>query len=170
MSTFENGEEVLGDSWVAGSETCVWRGVTCTDGHVTSIDLSGEGLLGSIPPGGWDLPPSLETLSLSSNSIAGSLTEDWASSLPGGLEQLSLDDTVVSGLPAHWSLPEKLGYLSIQNTPIHSTLPANWTFGPELRWVSLANANITGTIPQQWSLPPAAANIILQGNELEGEC
>jgi hypothetical protein len=53
--------------------------------------LEGLGLEGSIPPGGYRLPETLEVLDLSNNAINGSLPEYW-DNLPGNQTARLLDE------------------------------------------------------------------------------
>ena len=57
-----------GDDWLATATPCTWKGLTCTDGHVTGMALRGFGLSGALPPELGSLT-SLQTLDLWNNLI-----------------------------------------------------------------------------------------------------
>ena len=57
-----------------------WSGVTRSDGHVTSVDISGFKLYGSFPYQLFTLPY-LKEINISNNNFAGDLTTEFADSL-----------------------------------------------------------------------------------------
>eukprot|EP00899_Mesostigma_viride_P007069 jgi/Mesvir1/16363/Mv18111-RA.1 len=67
------------DDWVEGSDPCAagWTGVTCTDGTVTGLSLSGLGLAGTLSPLLGTLR-GLLVLELDGNSFSGTLPEELA--------------------------------------------------------------------------------------------
>lgn len=70
-----------GAAWADGSSPCsaggTWRGVTCSrEQRVATLDLSGLGLEGSLPPQLAALH-ALERLNLSGNSLHGGLPSAW---------------------------------------------------------------------------------------------
>jgi secreted trypsin-like serine protease/subtilisin-like proprotein convertase family protein len=59
--------------WLDGTKACQWHGVTCAGGHVTALQLAGNGLAGPLPAAVGGLT-SLRTLDLSGNAaLVGSL-------------------------------------------------------------------------------------------------
>ena len=69
-------------NWTNTTSACSWVGVQCSaDGNgqtqtVVSVALPGRGLVGSIPPQSFGLLPSLQTLSLRSNRLTGTIPAD----------------------------------------------------------------------------------------------
>lgn len=69
--------------WLDSTKACQWHGVTCAGGHVTALQLAGNGLAGSLPVAVGDLA-SLRTLDLSGNAAL-------AGPLPNSLTALPLN-------------------------------------------------------------------------------
>ena len=93
-----------GAPWQSGTAPCgppAWAGVTCsTDQQVTAVDLSGLGLVGTLPPALLQGLPGLQTLNLSGNAFNGSLPAQWASS---ALQTADLSGNSLTGaLPPQW--------------------------------------------------------------------
>lgn len=57
--------------------------------------LSGVGLAGSIPVGGWSLPDTLTAIDLGNNAIKGSLPKQW--DLPASVQRIYLDGNPLIG-------------------------------------------------------------------------
>ena len=67
-------------------------------------ELAGKGLEGTIPPGGYSLPPTLQRLGLAYNSLTGAVPEGWQ--LPANLTWLALDhNSAMTG-----SVPRSVGF------------------------------------------------------------
>ena len=58
--------------WLANNTPCSWYGVTCSTGHVSSLNLQNNGLSGSLPLLLGDLP-GIISLKLGYNQLSGSL-------------------------------------------------------------------------------------------------
>lgn len=95
--------QMSGAPWVAGTDPCnattgnsssTWKGVTCAGGQVVGLDLSGLGLLGTLPT--LSGLSSLRQLDLSGNLLYGSLPPGWADELPS-LASLRLQGNNLSG-------------------------------------------------------------------------
>ena len=120
------------ESWGKDSkDPCSWFGVRCeggNDGAVTSVELPGALLEGSLPrdKAVWAALPKLKTLDLSSNGLGGGVPSEISASAE--LEQLNLLGNKLTGtLPA--SLPASL---------------------PKLETLILARNNLTGSLPAEW--------------------
>ena len=60
-------------NWMGAVDTeCDWEGVTCSEGHVTRLNLDSNQLSGSISPELGNLS-SLQTLSLQTNQLSGGI-------------------------------------------------------------------------------------------------
>ena len=102
--------------------------------------LSGRNLIGTIPAGGWALPPSLEALDISHNRIYGTLPSSWT--LPAHLAGLDLSFNQLSGsLPSSWALPG-LDLAQLNNNQLAGSLPS-WQ-APGNASVVVAPQNSTG--------------------------
>ena len=87
----------------AADTECDWYGITCSNGSVTELRLSGNSLSGSIPSELGRLT-NLTTLDLAFNSLSGSIPSELGSLI--NLTELNLSDNSLSG-----SIPPELGSL-----------------------------------------------------------
>lgn len=67
--------------WLSTNTPCTWRGVSCSSGHVTNIDLADNQLSGSIPPELGNLA-NLQSLYLSYNQLRGALPRSLMTLFP----------------------------------------------------------------------------------------
>jgi Leucine-rich repeat (LRR) protein len=180
-------------TWTAGGgDACSFKGVTCSSaGRVTTIDLAGQGLAGTLPSSFSNLT-ALESLLLQGNALSGavpplrspaltnlSLEGNAFTSLPGdflrampALRSLSMDDLP---LPS-WPFPNgifgahSLHTFSATNTNLTGAFPAaalvaNLTSLTTLR---LSHNNLTGVIPASLGKMAMLTNISLSYNHFQG--
>jgi hypothetical protein len=62
--------------WLTDPAVCAWQGVTCTDGHVTGLDLAANRLTGLLPRKLAALT-ALTTLRLDNNSLSGAIPAEF---------------------------------------------------------------------------------------------
>jgi len=159
---------------VIGLYPCTWPGITCQNGHVTELQISGLHVYGNIPPQLANLtelktldlsnnglthgvPPELGSLSkLQTLNLSGSFYESWVMPPELGnltsLETLDLYNGYVRGL-----IPTELGQLSALKTlnlsangQIDSTIPSSLGSLSKLETLNLAyNTGLKGAIPPQ---------------------
>jgi len=128
-----------------------WKGLSCvydsSNGifHVTSIDLQGYNLRGTLPSSLGQLSK-LTYLFLSSNSLTGTL--------PDSLGQLSkLDSLALYSSSFNGTIPSSLGqlskltYLTLDTNSLTGTLPDSLGQRSELIYLSVYSNQLTGTIP-----------------------
>ena len=153
------------DSWLVTLEPCRWRGVRCSDGRVTILDLSRNSLTGSIPPEIGQLPR-LRQLRLGRNSLAGSIPPEI-----GHLTELSLLEIHSNSLTG--PIPPEIGQLTMLQS---LRLEVNSLSGPippeigeltALQSVGLAFNSLSGPIPPELG-QLTAVTLSLQGNFLSG--
>lgn len=168
LYSYTNGEEWhRSDNWLVG-DPCGWYRVYCVDGQVNRIDLSNNGLHGSLP----DLSAltELRTLSLSGFSATGGRDGSTAlPSLPTGLRTLILRGTDLTMGLERLQLLTELEYLDLSSNnfsgPVNSLVRLNdlevlflennrfsgqlpnFTIMPELRQVNVARNNFSGSVP-----------------------
>ena len=100
--------------WKNYLNPCAWGGVTCTNGHVTSLTRDSNGLSGPVPPEIGDLT-NLQSLSLSNNQLTsipaqiGNLTN---------LQYLILNDNQLTGIPPEIGDLTNLQYLTLNNNQL----------------------------------------------------
>jgi len=143
--------------WNQTNTPCSWFGVTCTAGHVTTIESSGNGLKGQIP--NLNLPE-LTYLGLDNNQLSGSLPNFNLPKLYalgiGGTNQLS-------GTIPNFNLPE-LQYLALDKNQLTGNIP---DFNlPKLIGLQLNGNKLSGSIPD-FNLPKLQY-LMLNSNQLCG--
>ncbi|KAJ0250636.1 Receptor-like protein kinase 7 [Hirschfeldia incana] len=160
------------DSWNSGAGHCTFAGITCnSNGSVTEIDLSRQGLSGKFPFASLCDLKSLEKLSLGFNSLSGPVPSDMnnctklkyldlGNNLFSGpfpefsslsqLQYLYLNNSAFSGVFPWKSLQnaKELGVLSIGDNPFETTpFPEEIVSLKKLTWLYLSNCSISGEIP-----------------------
>ncbi|KAL6603128.1 hypothetical protein ACP70R_043489 [Stipagrostis hirtigluma subsp. patula] len=131
-------------SWNATAHFCRWAGVSCTHGHVTSLELSDLGLTGAISPAIGNLTY-LETLDLKDNKLSGSI-------------------------PASIGRLRRLSYLGLcRNGGVGGEIPDGLRNCTSLAVVYLNGNNLTGAVPEWFGTFPNLTYLWLSGNSLSGE-
>ncbi len=177
-------------NWLSDAPLDTWRGVqTNTDGQVTSLDLSGRWLVGSIPPGLGYLPE-LRTLDLGNNRLVGAIPPqlgrlanlkslDLGNNLLVGaippqlgeltdLTSLNLSGNRLTGpIPAQLGALANLEELHLFNNALE-TIPAELGKLSNLRTFDLAYNTLTGSIPPQFFALTELRELSLEDNQLTG--
>jgi hypothetical protein len=136
--------------WLMGSSPCTWHGVTCngTPNHVTSLVLSYNNLVGSIPHEIGDLEY-LTSLNLGVNQLHGTIPDRignlWR------LVGLELGFNHFDGaIPETLDHLQRLEYLGLFNAGLTGEIPYSIDGMINLRILDLGQNNLTGEIP--WSI------------------
>lgn len=167
-------------NWFGDNSTlCTWSGVTCNaSGWVTGVSLACDACEvpaeGSLPADLSSLP-GLSTLTLSGNSLGGTLPPAWSSALPS-LSALYLEGNAVSGpIPAAWSPGDSfpsLVALDLSDNLLTGSLPMLlFATMPRLSTLRMSRNRITGTVPDIWDSSDFALRlqiVALDGNLLSG--
>jgi Leucine-rich repeat (LRR) protein len=133
--------------WNVTNTPCNWYGVSCENGHVTSIDLHGNLLSGSIPSELGRLSR-LTVLRLYKNSLSGSIPSEL-----GNLSRLTvlyLSENRLSG-----SIPRELGnlsnltYLGLSENSLSGSIPSELGNLSRLTVLSLYSNSLSGSIPSK---------------------
>jgi len=146
-------------------DICNWYGVVCMDKKVTNIDLSNNGLVGTVPNLLFGLT-SLEYLTLSHNSVVLDLTS--VSNAPS-LQSLSLTGTKITsfdGLEGATQL--KYLYLDGLQELTKNSLPTELSALTNLLILHMKHSNIIGSIPTELGNLIKLEDLNLYGNELTG--
>ncbi len=107
--------------WLGSESPCSWYGISCSEGHVTAIDLPINQLSGEIPAELEDLTE-LTQLKLENNQLSGSIPPSLGNL--GKLEYLCLAHNKLSGfLPAELGGLTNLDELYIYDNPLLGPLP-----------------------------------------------
>ena len=152
--------------WMTNDTPCSWTGVTCTNGHITTLELSGKGLSGSIPDQIGDLPY-VERLDLSYNSLNGSIPEGIGDMV--ALVVLTLNDNQISGpLPSSMGNLANLAWVGLWHNQIEGPLPDTFGTLPKLTHFLAGVNKISGSIPTTFGLSDTLTHLDLSYNQLEG--
>lgn len=181
-------------SWNDSIHFCSWEGVLCrlkNPHRVTSLDLGGRGLVGTISPSlgnltflkylflpnnGFigEIPPSLghlrriQYLCLSNNTLQGQ-TPDFANC--SSLKKLWLDGNhFVGQMPILLdNMPTRLQYLQISRNNLTGTIPPSIGNFTTLAWFYATYNQIHGEIPSQIGNLPVLQVFKVTRNKLSGK-
>ncbi|GJN09918.1 hypothetical protein PR202_ga27972 [Eleusine coracana subsp. coracana] len=190
--------ELSPPGWGPGPDHCAWRGVTCApppDRAVTAIDLprrglrpggdfsaagflpsltrldlSGNALLGRIPPSLGSLPR-LSLLDLSNNALSGAIPASLGSAT--ALRFLNLSNNALSGgdeaaLPAAFRALTRVEELQISGNNLTGPLPSWLASLPNLRVLSAYENALSGPIPPGLGRAAPLQALNLHSNALSG--
>jgi len=147
--------------WNENNTPCSWFGVTCSAGHVKTIELLGNNLKGSLP--NLNSLPNLTEIFLIYNQLSGSIPN--FSNLPN-LVTLFLHNNQLSGsIPDFSNLPN-LMYLQLDSNQLSGSIP-NFSNVPKLDVLSANNNKLTGNVPS-FSNSPKLIGLEVSLNLLTG--
>ncbi|KAL4615041.1 hypothetical protein ACB092_07G095800 [Castanea dentata] len=181
-------------SWTQANSLCNFTGIACnSNGLVREINLPQQNLHGILPFDAICSLQSLEKLSVASNFLYGTITEDlknctslqhldmgwnkFSGKVPdlsplGKLEFLNLNNSGFSG-PFPWRSLENLTSLTFlslgDNFFEPSTFPVEVFKLEKLYWLYLSNCSLTGQIPEGLGNLTQLINLELSCNQLTGE-
>jgi len=126
---------------------CFWFGVTCSNDHVTGIDLHRNNLAGYIPSE-MSYLSDLITLDLAYNDLIGSIPNEIGTLAL--LEHLDLDENHLSGdIPNGLENLTNLTYLWICQNQLKGEIPTWIGNFPNLESLCLAGNMLSGSIPHE---------------------
>nr|XP_043633703.1 putative receptor-like protein kinase At3g47110 [Erigeron canadensis] len=131
-------------SWNDSLPMCEWKGVACGRRHqrVTSLNLPGRGLVGS-------LSPYLGNLSF--------------------LGYLILDQNQIQGsIPPEFGYLYRLKVLSLSNNSLTGEIPANMSSWPNLLFLNLNRNKLSGKIPDTFSSHSVLSTFQVGKNDFTG--
>ena len=154
-------------NWKTAAALDEWHGVTTdADGRVQRLDLSFNGLSGSIPAELGNLT-NLQWLNLWNNDLSGSIPAELGNLT--NLQWLNLLGNDLSG-----SIPAELGNLTnlqgmyLYQNRLSGTIPAELGNLTNLRVLELRQNRLSGTIPAELGNLTNLRVLGLNGNELNG--
>ncbi|KAJ4841965.1 hypothetical protein Tsubulata_039045 [Turnera subulata] len=156
-------------SWNSTTPVCSWYGVTCDPSrrHVTSLDLTGLNLSGTLSPDVAHLRY-LRNLSLAANSLSGPIPPSL--SAVTGLRSLNLSNNIFNGsFPDQLSSLKLLQVLDLYNNNMTGDLPLTVTEIPSLLHLHLGGNYFSGQIPPQYGQWQFLQYLAVSGNELAGK-
>ena len=177
------------DGWLANATPCSWVGVTCSDGHVTRLDVSDNGLRGQVPTELEQLTFLIE-LELYDNGLDGALPVEITSLIR--LRNLDLAGNQLSGtLPPEIGrltslrtlflnsnafdgpLPDTVGDLIVletfmlQSNAFSGELPSTMASLDRLRFLGVSTNRFTGDLTL-FTQMTGLSGLYLEGNNFDG--
>ena len=156
----------INTGWLVSTTPCSWYGVSCSSGHVSTISLSSNLLIGTIPVELGSLP-NLTALDLSSNQLSGSIPSQLGNLT--NLWYLYLNGNQLSG-----SIPPEIGNL-INLTGLYlGTNQLSGSIPPEmgnlinLTGLSLSTNQLSGSIPPDLQDLTNLTTLYLSDNQFSG--
>ncbi len=156
------------DNWLSDMPLQDWYGLTVDDnGRITSLQLSRNGLAGSIPPRLGDLR-ALRTINLGNNALTGRLPKELANL--DRLQRLVVNSNSLSGeIPTWLADMPALRSLVLQSNDFSGPIPRELARMPAIDSLQLGWNDFVGEIPPELGDLSTLTNLYLGGNELEGE-
>lgn len=161
--------------WLANDDIGSWQGVTTDffEGtlRVVSIDLSANGLVGSLPDEALELLTGLRTLNVANNQLTGKFP---ALGFMRRIETVRLSGNRLSGsLPdtssvSSFALPLSLRILEASNNQFSGTLPNSLCALSALQELTLAGNRLTGEIPRCIGALSSLTRLNISNNQLSG--
>ncbi|KAJ0989580.1 hypothetical protein J5N97_007936 [Dioscorea zingiberensis] len=150
-----------------GGDPCAesWKGVSCVDSAVTSIQVSGLGLNGTL---GYLLSDlfSLKTLDLSNNDIHDGIPYQ----LPPNLTHLNIASNNFTGnLPYSISTMTFLVYFNASHNSLSQSIGDLFTNLQNLSELDLSFNNLTGDLPMSMGSLSNLSSLYLQDNQFTGQ-
>ena len=152
--------------WLVTTTPCSWYGVTCTAGHVTTLDLQDNNLTGSLP-GQLSNLPNLQHLLLLRNELSGAIPTSLGSLTQ--LQELSLSQNKLTGsIPTQLANLTLLQYLSLSNNMLTGTVPSQLSNLSAVKILDLSTNLLTGQIPTSLGGLSNLEELLLANNQLTG--
>ncbi|KAG4381359.1 hypothetical protein JHK82_042182 [Glycine max] len=168
-----------------------WNGVLCNAGNVAGVVLDNLGLSADPDLSVFSNLTKLVKLSMSNNSISGTLPDNiadfkslefldisnnlFSSSLPLGIGELrSLQNLSLAGNNFSGPIPDSISEmasiksLDLSRNSFSGMLPVTLTKTTSLVSLNLSHNGFTGKVPKGFELIPALEKLDLHGNMLEG--
>ncbi|MCD7473484.1 hypothetical protein HAX54_015385 [Datura stramonium] len=155
-------------SWNISTSHCTWRGVTCDRyRHVTSLDISGLNLTGTLPPDVGHLR-FLVNLSVAANQFSGPIPVEL--SLIPNLRYLNLSNNIFNlSFPPELTHLRYLKVLDLYNNNMTGDLPVGVYNLTNLQHLHLGGNFFSGRIPLEYGRLPFLEYLAVSGNTLVGE-
>jgi len=152
--------------WNETNTPCSWSDISCSEGHVSALDLSYNQLTGSIPSELGKLS-NLRYLYLYDNQLTGSIPSELGNL--SNLTYLDLSDNQLTGsIPTELGNLSNLGWLELNNNELTGSIPSELGNLSNLEQLELDNNQLTGSIPSELGNLSNLEQLELDNNELTG--
>ncbi|XP_035544973.1 receptor kinase-like protein Xa21 isoform X3 [Juglans regia] len=159
---------ILTTNWSSSTSVCNWVGVTCGSRHqrVIALNLSNNGLVGTIPPHIGNLS-FLVSLSIRNNSFHGSMPNELSHLYH--LKLLHFRYNEFSGeIPSWIGLLTKLQRLILVSNNFEGPMPSIFLNMSPLQYIDLSNNTLSGTVPPEVGNLTMLTDLYLDNNNFEG--
>eukprot|EP00549_Striatella_unipunctata_P025599 CAMPEP_0118685394 /NCGR_PEP_ID=MMETSP0800-20121206/7216_1 /TAXON_ID=210618 ORGANISM="Striatella unipunctata, Strain CCMP2910" /NCGR_SAMPLE_ID=MMETSP0800 /ASSEMBLY_ACC=CAM_ASM_000638 /LENGTH=651 /DNA_ID=CAMNT_0006582289 /DNA_START=196 /DNA_END=2151 /DNA_ORIENTATION=+ len=159
-------------NWLDSDDICVWHGVKCMaatiqDHKVFRLNLTANGLSGSLPLELVLLQDHIVALDLTNNNIMGPLHPMYRKM--HRLTQLMLGYNSLTGtLPPRFSELTGLTHLYLDDNEIHGYFPKEWKALTNLEGLGLYKNLLEGTLPKEIGDMKQLMALYLDSNQFEG--
>jgi Leucine-rich repeat (LRR) protein len=178
------------DNWLTTTTVDDWYGVSISTGHVTSLELNNNNLIGQLPAGLENLS-NLTTFDLANNQLNGSIPASlgnlseldylslWGNQLIGNIPDSLGDLSRLKKLLLYYnqldgSIPESLGNLSnltnlmLGHNQLSDSIPESLGNLSSLKYTDLSQNQLSGSIPESLGNLDILHWLILDHNQLTG--
>ncbi|WP_254411204.1 leucine-rich repeat domain-containing protein [Dyadobacter diqingensis] len=151
-----------------GDNPCGWSGISCEAGRVTSIALSGNNLVGTIPESVTTMD-ALKYFYVASNSISGNIPSSIGNLTNLRHLEMSSNAELKGEIPASIGNLQLLELLSINDTKIGGNIPFGLGTLTKLKTIGLSSNQLFGPIPSNLGNLSQLGALFLDRNQLSGE-
>ena len=152
--------------WLSSTVSeCTWYGVTCTDNHVTNLNLTSNNLVGTIPSSISGLAY-LQYLNLGVNHLTGSIPAEIRTLM--SLLLIDLQNNQLENIPVSLGNLTNLLYLDLSSNYLTGNIPAFLGNLTKLQHLALSNNHLTGDIPPWLGSLTSLQLLYLAFNQLTG--
>jgi hypothetical protein len=152
--------------WLQTHTPCSWCGVTCANGRVVDLNLSRNGLTGTLPASLGNLT-NLRGLWLQDNQLSGSIPSELSS-------LANLQGLVLQGNQLNGSIPPEIGNLAnltdlwLNENQFSGSIPPELGNLANLQGLSLQRNQLSGSIPPELGNLANLTALRLYSNQLSG--
>lgn len=152
-------------NWNTSEPVSSWFGIIVEEGHVTSVNLSGNNLSGQIPASFSNLPK-LKIIALQNNQLTGDLTVLGLNHPELEILYLSNNRFTTNTIPNSFQNLQNLKVLSFSNAQLSLNLEA-LGYLTKLEYIDLNSNKFKGALPQNFQNLLALKFINMDENEIE---
>jgi len=143
-----------------------WYGITCTDGHVTSITVNDVGLVGDFRFSAITGLSMLSNLSVSNNQLTGTI---YNTVLFQSLQYLDLSRNIFHGsIPSGLVNLKNLVHLNLSSNQFEGSVPAGFGKLVQLKYLDLRENGFSGDMKRLLSQIGSVVHVDLSSNQFSG--